>query len=230
MTPLVFLPGMMCDERLFTPQTEVLSADREIHHLSIGAHQSMQEIAADVLTQAPPHFALTGLSMGGIVAMEVIRQAPERVERLALLDTNPLAEAIDRQQAREPQMDKVKAGGLREVMRDELKPNYLVDGPLKPVVLDLCMEMAEELGVEVFINQSLALQQRPDQQDTLRSINIPTLVLCGAEDRLCPIERHQLMHDLIVGSELVIIDDAGHMPTLEQPEATTAALAKWLEE
>lgn len=230
MTPLVLLPGMMCDERLFAPQIEVFGANRDIHPIAIGAHQSMQEIAADVLTQAPPQFALAGLSMGGIVAMEVIRQAPQRITKLALLDTNPLAEALDRQQAREPQISKVQQGGLIEVMRDELKPNYLVDGPRKADILDLCMDMALQLGVEVFVNQSRALQNRPDQQDTLPAIAVPTLILCGAEDRLCPVERHELMHELIPGSSLTVIAGAGHMPTLEQPETTTAALQHWLEE
>ena len=229
MTPLVLLPGMMCDERLFAPQIEAFAASRDVVAIGIGDHQTMQAIAADVLTQAPPRFALAGLSMGGIVAMEVIRQAPERVEKLALLDTNPLAEASDRQQAREPQIKKVLAGGLHEVMRDELKPNYLVDGPRKAKLLDLCMDMAMQLGVEVFINQSRALQTRPDQQETLRAIDVPTLVLCGAEDLLCPVERHELMHELITESDLKIIKGAGHMPTLEQPQPTTAALQHWLE-
>ncbi len=230
MTPLVLLPGMMCDERLFAPQIEDFSAERKICPLAIGSHQTMQDIAADVLAKSPETFALAGLSMGGIVAMEVMRQAPERVEKLALLDTNPLAEIEEKQLAREPQILKVQNGGLIEVMRDELKPNYLVDGPNKPKILDLCMDMAVDLGVEVFINQSRALQNRPDQQDTLSHIEVPTLILCGAADRLCPVERHELMHELIPGSKLTVIEGAGHMPTLEQPAQTTAALQNWLEE
>lgn len=114
-------------------------------------------------------------------------------------------------------------------MRDEMKPNYLTEGPGKQAVLDLCMEMAMDLGPGVFINQSRALRDRPDRQEVLRGVSVPTLVLCGREDRLCPIERHELMHGLIPGSTLEIIDGAGHLPVLEQPETTTAALARWLE-
>ncbi len=100
----------------------------------------------------------------------------------------------------------------------------------KQSVLDICMEMALSLGPEVFMRQSRALRDRPDQQQTLRNLDIPVLVLCGAEDRLCPVERHQLMHDLIPASSLVVIENAGHMPTLEQPEKTTEALRTWLEQ
>lgn len=221
---------MMCDGRLFGPQVAALGLTRAIHLAPLTNHDTVEALAAEVLAHAPPRFALAGLSMGGIVAMEVIRQAPERVERLALLDTNPRAELPEAKAKRGPQMEKVKAGKLRQVMRDELKPNYLIDGPRKPATMDLCMAMATDLGPEVFLRQSIALRDRPDQQDTLRAVRVPTLVLMGAEDRLCPRDRHELMHDLIPGSRFEVIDDAAHMPTLEQPDKTTAALIRWLED
>lgn len=189
----------------------------------------MAELAADVLQHAPQRFALAGLSMGGIVAMEIMAQAPERVTRLALLDTNPRAELPEIRARRAPQISKVQQGQLRSVMRDEMKPNYLVDGPNKQAVMELCMQMAMDLGPDVFVRQSIALRDRPDQQDVLCKINVPTLVLCGREDRLCPVERHELMLDLIPGAHLEIIDGAAHLPTLEKPNETTAALARWLE-
>ncbi len=224
MTPLVWLPGMMCDARMFGPQVTAfggLVGD-------IDGHDTMQALAADVLANAPERFALVGLSMGGIVAMEIMAQAPDRVTRLALLDTNPRAETPDMQARRGPQMDAVRAGHLRAVMRDEMKPNYLADGAGKAAILDLCMDMAEALGPDTFIRQSRALRDRPDQQDTLRGVTVPTLILCGREDRACPVERHEVMHALIPHSTLTIIDGAGHLPTLEKPEATNAALARWL--
>lgn len=230
MTPLVLLPGMMCDARLFGPQIATFGQTRAIHIPPIGKHDSMAALAAEVLTHAPPRFALAGLSMGGILAMEMLAQAPDRIARLALLDTNPRAELPEVKARRAPQIAAAQSGHLREVMRDEMKPNYLADGPGKQAVLDLCMDMAMDLGPNVFINQSLALRNRPDQQDTLRRVRVPTLILCGREDRLCPVERHELMHDLIPGSTLTIIERAGHLPVLEQPEETTAALARWLEE
>lgn len=229
MTPLVLLPGMMCDARLFASQIADFSGKRPLHCAPIGGQDTVQALAAGVLAHAPPRFALAGLSMGGIVAMEILRQAPARVAGLALLDTNPKAELDEMRARRGPQMDKVRAGRLDAVMRDEMKPNYLTDGPHRAEILDLCMDMALSLGPEVFLNQSRALAARPDQQDTLRGYRGPALVLCGRDDALCPVERHELMHELIAGSTLRIVDDAGHLPTLEQPDKTTAALAAWLE-
>lgn len=229
MTPLVLLPGMMCDARLFAPQIAALSATRTIHVAPIGDKDNVADLAAQVLAHAPPMLALAGLSMGGIVAMEIYRQSPNRIERIAFLDTNPLAEMPEVAAGREPQIAKALAGGLRSVMRDEMKPRYLADGPNKAVTLDLCMEMAMSHGVDVFVNQSRALQMRSDQQEILRKITVPTLALCGRDDTLCPVHRHELICDLVPGTVLEIIEGAGHLPTLEQPEKTTAALAHWLE-
>lgn len=219
---------MMCDARLFEPQIAALSSKHAIHAAPLVAHDTIPALAAEVLAHAPPEFALIGLSMGGIVAMEIMAQAPERVTRLALLDTNPKAELPEVKAKRVPQMERVRAGGLAHVMREEMKPNYLADTPNRAAILDLCMEMALALGPDAFLRQSAALRDRQDRQDVLRAVDVPTLVLCGREDRLCPIERHELMQSLISSSRLVIIDGAGHLPTLERPEETTAALLDWL--
>jgi len=229
MIPLVFLPGMMCDGRLFAPQIAALSATRPLMTFPLSARDNVQDLAADILSHAPPEFALAGLSMGGIVAMEVVRQASYRVQKLALLDTNPLAEAAEVAGRRGPQMAAVRNGRLQQVMRDEMKPNYLANGPGRKAILDLCMDMATDLGPEVFLRQSRALMNRPDQTATLSVYTGRSLVLCGRHDGLCPVERHMLMHDLLPRSTFTIIDDAGHLPTLEQPEQTTAALIRWLE-
>lgn len=226
--PVLFLPGMMCDARLFAPQIAMLSADRAVMVAPLNRRTSFVELAQDILGQAPPRFALAGLSMGGIAAMEVVRQAPERITRLALMDTNPLAEPADRAALRDPQIERVRTGGLRAVMRDEMKPNYLADGPHTGRILDLCMAMSDALGVDVFSNQSRALQQRPDQCDTLRSVSVPTLVLCGEHDTLCPLDRHELMCDLIAGARLAVVPGAGHLPVLEQPQHTNKELMQWL--
>ena len=230
MTPLVMIPGMMCDERLFASQINELSKRREVHFAKITDHETISELASDVLNNAPPVFALAGLSMGGIVAMEIVSQAPERVERLALLDTNPLAELPDVLKRRGPQIDAIKNGQLKEIIRDEMKPNYLFDGVRKTEILKLCMDMALDIGPDAFIRQSIALRDRVDQKNTLGSYKRPALVLCGRHDVLCPLERHELMHTLLENSKLEIIEDAGHLPTLEQPKITTMALASWLED
>lgn len=228
--PVVLLPGMMCDARLFAPQIAALSQRRAVQVAALVAHDSTAALAAEVLAHAPPRFALAGLSMGGIVAMEVMAQAPERVARLALLDTNPRAETPQVAARRQPQIDRALAGDLAAIMRDEMKPNYLAPGPGQGPILDLCMAMALDLGPQVFARQSRALRDRPDRQEVLRGVAVPTLVLCGAHDRLCPLERHELMHALIAGSRLAVIPDAGHLPTLEHPERTTAELLRWLED
>jgi pimeloyl-ACP methyl ester carboxylesterase len=229
MVPLVLIPGMMCDARMWGAIPAALHPRPVVHHMPVGA-DTMEALARDVLRDAPPRFALAGLSMGGIVAMEVLAQAPERVERLALLDTNPRAELPEVQARREPQIARALQGGLAKVMRDEMKPNYLAEGPDQKAILDLCLDMALSLGPEVFARQSRALRDRQDRQAALARFKGPALVLMGAQDRLCPRDRHDLMHELMPQSELVIIDGAGHLPTLERPDETTAALRRWLEE
>lgn len=222
------VPGMMCDERIFSPQIEALSQNLEVTIADISNFSSVRELASDVLKKAPKKFSLLGHSMGGIVAMEIYSQEPNRIEKLILMDTNPKAELDEVKLKREPQIREVNKGKLLEVMRDEMKPNYLAESENKRSVLNICMDMALSLGPDVFINQSRALQSRLDQQNTIQSINIPVLVMCGSEDKLCPVERHEMMHNMISDSDLKIINNAGHMPTLEQPRETTEVIKEWL--
>lgn len=229
MTPLVLIPGMMCDARMWGNIPGALHPRPLLHVLPNGA-DNMPDLARLLLQGAPQRFALAGLSMGGILAMEVLAQAPDRVERLALLDTNPRAEMPEVQARREPQIAKALTGGLRSVIRDEMKPNYLASGPGKKAILDLCLDMALTLGPEVFARQSRALRARADRQAALAAFKGPALVLMGAQDRLCPRDRHELMHELMPQSQLVIVEGAGHLPALERPVETTTALRRWLEE
>ncbi len=224
---LVLLPGMMCDARMWG---DLSSLGRPLLHILPTEAASMVELARMVLQSAPPRFALAGLSMGGILAMEVVAQAPHRVTHLALLDTNPLAEAPLVQSNRARQIDRIRSGDLAGVLRDEMKPNYLVPGPNRRAILDLCMDMALHLGPEVFIRQSLALRDRADQTATLAAFKGPALVLTGEGDRLCPRDRHDLMHRLMPQSRLAILAGAGHLPPLEQPQATVEALSLWLKD
>ena len=222
------VPGMMCDERIFSPQIEELSQNLEVTIADISRYPTVRELASDVLKKAPNKFSLLGHSMGGIVAMEIYSQEPKRIEKLILMDTNPKAELDEVKLKREPQIREVNKGKLLEVMRDEMKPNYLAESENKRSVLNVCMDMALTLGPDVFINQSRALQTRADQQNTIQSIKIPVLIMCGSEDKLCPVERHEMMHNMISDSDLKIINNAGHMPTLEQPRETTEVLKEWL--
>ena len=228
MTPLVMIPGMMCDERIFAPQIEELVSKRSVHIADISKHDTISDLAADVLSHAPPKFCLVGHSMGGIVAMEICAQDPKRIEKLVLMDTNPLVELEEVKLKREPQISDALSGKLINVIRDEMKPNYLASSENQDIILNICLEMALSLGPKVFINQSRALQTRADQQSNIQSINIPVLIMCGSEDKLCTVERHEMMHNMISNSELKIINNAGHMPTLEQPSETTEVLKEWL--
>jgi len=226
--PLVLLPSMMCDARLFGPQIAELSADMAVMVAPITQGERIEEIASSLLDLLPARFALAGLAMGGIVAMELLRRAPDRITRIALMCTNPLAETPAIAADREPQIVKARSGRLLEVMREEMKPNYLAPGPHRAEVLDLVVDMAEALGPDVFIRQSRALQRRKDQQAVLRKCRTPALILCGEHDQLCPVKRHTFMAELIPYAELVVLESSGHLPTLEQPDATTAALRSWM--
>jgi len=230
MLPIIFLPGMMCDARLFFPQIAALSCKHTVLIAPMGEARTMAKLAELVLEKAPPRFALAGLSMGGILAMEILKQASERVDRVALLDTNPLAERPEIKARRVPQIEAVQSGELARVMREQMIPNYFANDVSTRNLQHLCVEMALQLGPEVFINQSIALRDRPDQTETLRGFTGKSLVVCGREDVLCPVDRHELMRDLLPDSRLEIIEDAGHLITLEKPEQTTAALTRWMEE
>lgn len=223
--PLVLLPGMMCDQRLFSPQIAALSAHAP-YCADLSQDDTVQAMAIRILSGAPERFALAGLSMGGIVAMEVLRQAPDRVARLALMDTNPLAELPEVQAARAPQIARAEAGDLARMMRDTFIPRYLATPDAG--IEQTCLDMADALGPEVFARQSRALRDRPDQCDTLRGYTGPALILTGAEDQLCPRDRHALMHQFMPHATYRVIERAGHLPTLERPDQTTEALRQWL--
>ena len=228
MTPVVMIPGMMCDERIFAHQIEELGTDTEVYIADISKYSSIQELASDVLKNSPPNFFLVGHSMGGIVAMEMCSQEPDRIEKLVIMDSNPKSELEETKLKREPQIRNVISGNLAQVMKEEMKPNYLADSYKQKDILNTCMEMALTLGPEVFVRQSRALQDRDDQQSTLKDLNIPVLIMCGAEDKLCSLEKHELMHNIINDSKLEVVMDAGHMPTLEQPQKTTEVIKSWL--
>ena len=230
MGDLILLPGMMCDARLFAPQIEALQGRvRLTVPLPVSA-ADMGQLAEKVLADAPKRFALGGVSMGGILAMEIMRRAPGRVTHLALIDTNPFAERDEVKTRRGPQIEAVKAGRLATIMRDEMKPNYFTHRDDSAALRDLAMAMATDIGADAFVAQSLALRDRQDYEATLRRVTCPTLILCGRHDQLCPVERHEAMKEMIPHARLLIIEDAGHLPTIETPDIVTIALQELLEE
>jgi pimeloyl-ACP methyl ester carboxylesterase len=225
---LVLLPGMMCDERLFAPQISLFSSSHLISTPSFGTHRSVTLIAEKILKELPPSFSLLGLSMGGIIAMEMMRLAAHRVSRLALLDTNPFPDTPNTQNIRNLHIKQVQKGNLKHIMKENLKPKYLAKNS-KKYILNTCMNMALSLGNQAFISQSMALRDRNSQENTLHAIHVPTLILCGKEDTLCPLEQHTFMNQTIPQSVFAVVEKAGHLPTLEQPSLTNRHLQSWLQ-
>jgi pimeloyl-ACP methyl ester carboxylesterase len=220
---VLLLPGMMCDARQWVEQEANIS--QPVFHADTRKHDSITEMARSVLQDAPDQFAMVGLSMGGILAFEIWRQAADRVTHLALLDTNPHAESPERQTVRLQQIVDAASGRLRELATESLKPLYLAkvhreDENLLGAILDMAMD----LGPDVFRTQSLALRGRIDSVPTLPSITCPTIVMCGDEDILCPVAYHELMAAKIPNARLRVIENCGHLSSLEQPQAVTSAL------
>nr|WP_245220436.1 MULTISPECIES: alpha/beta fold hydrolase [unclassified Ruegeria] len=219
----------MCDARLYRPQIEVFSQTRPVTVAPLSAGERIEEIASGLLDQLPHRFALAGLSMGGVVALELIRRAPERVSRLCLMATDAQADTPQIAAGREDLIIGAQGGRLEEVMRKLVGSDTLAPGPQRIPILNGLLAMAQDLGVETFVRQMRALQRRPDQQAALRRIKVPTLVLCGAHDTLTPVKRHSFMAELIPGAELLVIEKAGHLPTLETPDIVNEALQTWLD-
>lgn len=227
--PLLLVPGMMCDARLFGHQIATLSQDRCVMVCSMTAGQTTAEMAAFILQSAPQKFALAGHCLGGMVAMEMLKAAPERITRIALIDTSPLAESPSMAAGREPMIMAARLGRLEEALEGEMKPDYLSPASNRDRVLRIYKTMGLKLGCDVFVNQTRALQRRPDQQKTLRMAKLPAMALCGEDDTLCPVHRHEIMAGLMPHGSLCTIANAGHLLPLEQPEATTEALGAWLQ-
>lgn len=197
---------------------------------SITQGERIEEMASQLLDQLPMRFALAGLGLGGMVAMEVLRRASDRVTRLCLMDTDPLAETPAEAAERELMIVGARAGRLSEMLAQTVRPEHLSASQGRRNVQLHLQQMGMDLGPEVFTRQSRAMQRRRDQQSTLRKCKVPTLILCGAEDTLTPLKRHSFMAELIRGAKLCVLDGAGHVPPLEQPEAVTEALRAWMQQ
>lgn len=228
-THLVLVPGLLCTAALWGPQIEALSDIAEITVADHTRHDSMAAIARSILAQAPERFALAGLSMGGYISYEIVRQAPERVTKLALLDTGSRADAPERSAGRRELIATAEREGARKAMEVLLSvlvhPDRLLDGPLIGKVL----QMGEDTGPDAFKRQQTAIMTRPDNRPLLPSIKSPTLVVVGQEDALTPVELSQEIAAGIPGAQLEIVPHCGHLSTLEQPEAVNRAMRTWLE-
>jgi pimeloyl-ACP methyl ester carboxylesterase len=226
--PIVLVPGLTCSARLYAEQIPALWRCGPVMIADHTRDDSMAALARRILVAAPPRFALAGLSMGGYIAFEIMRQAAGRVTKLALLDTGPRADTPEQTERRRVVMAMAKAGRYAEIP-DLAFPLYVHrnrhgDEALKRIV----RTMAEETGAEAYLRQQQAILSRPDSRPGLAAITCPTLVLVGEGDEATPPELAREIAAGIAGSRLVTIADSGHLSTLERPQAVTTALVEWM--
>lgn len=219
----------MCDARLFGPQIADLSREMAVTVAPVSSGERVEEVASALLDVLPRRFALVGLGLGGMVAMELQRRAPDRVARLMLISTTPLAETPQQAAELDPLIIKARTGRLREAVRALRPVDCLAPGPFRMEIQAMLDEMAEGLGVDVFTRQIRVLQRRRDQQSALRKLRVPVTVLCGAHDITLPVKRHAFLAELIPGARLEVIEDAGHLSPLEAPDAVSDAIRDWLQ-
>lgn len=225
---LFLLPGLLCDAALWRPQVEALADVADIAVADFTSQDNVADMARSVLDAAPERFALAGLSMGGYVAHEIMRQAPERVDRLALLDTSA-REDTDEQRARRRGLIELAQKGQFKGITPRLLPLFLHADRLDDTPLvETVTGMAQRVGKDAFLRQQKAILGRPDSRAQLSGYRCSTLVLCGRQDALTPLEVSEEMAEAIPGADLVVIEECGHLATLEKPEPVNAALRAWL--
>lgn len=228
--PLVLLPGLLCDAALWEPQLSDLADIADFFVADLTGHETIGNMAASVLRDSPwRQFALAGLSMGGYVAQEIMRQAPQRVTRLALLDTRSRPELPEETKRRHQFMKLARTERGFTPVTQRMLPLMVHESRVKEAALvAVIREMAERTGVEGYIRQQKAIISRPDYRPALASIICPTLVLCGRQDRLTPLENSKEMAHGIPKADLAVIEECGHMSTLERPREVNRAMRRWL--
>lgn len=228
-TPLLLLPGLLCDAALWRHQIDHLGDVADIRVPGLAEDESIDAMAQRVLAAAPPRFSLAGLSMGGYVALAIMRRAPERVVRLALFDTSARPDTEEQTRRRRGLIELAEKGRFRGVTPRLLPllvhPARLED---RPLAMDI-MGMAERVGRTGFLRQQKAILGRPDGRPALAAIACPTLVAAGRADALTPLEVNAELAALIPGAKFVVVEESGHLPAMEQPVATTALLRYWLQ-
>lgn len=226
--PLVLVPGLMSDARIFSDQIVAFGGERAVHLAPICDGLSIGDMARRVLETAPARFAVMGQGLGALVAMDMLRIDPARVTRIAMVTCSPLAETPQEAATREDRIVSAKAGLFEQVARAEVPDTALAPGTNVARVHRSLELMLRTVGSERFLRQSRAMQRRPDMQKVLRRMRAPALVLSGAHDTIIPPRRHEFMAELIPHAEYKVLENAGHMPLLESPAEVTAALKPWL--
>lgn len=227
MTPFVLIPGLNCDGRIYAPATTVLWPHGPVTLANHLAGTGLPEIAANILRDAPPRFALAGFSMGGYLAFEMLRQAPERVLKLALIDTNPHTDTPEAAEVRRRQVEQTRAGKFGLVTEQSFTGLVHPDNAGNSGLYAIHRAMAETAGPEAYVRHQQAIMERPDCRPMLRTIEVPTLIVVGKSDTISPVQAATEMADGIAGSRLVIVQRAGHMAPLENSLVVNRAVAEW---
>jgi pimeloyl-ACP methyl ester carboxylesterase len=227
---MVFIPGLLCDAALWGPQVEGLADLGDFWIPDLRTQTSIREMADTILEQSPfTGFALAGLSMGGYVALDIMRRAPGRVTRLALLDTRATPDTPEESERRRDlmrlaQIERGFTPVTNRLLPLLVHPSRTQDAPLVSVIRG----MAERTGIDGFVRQQTAIIGRPDSRPGLKDIRAPTLILCGREDAITPLRLHEEMAQAIPGATLVLVEQCGHLSTLERPVEVNRALRDWL--
>jgi len=225
---LVLVPGLLCDVDMWEHQSRNLSEAADIKIADVTRSETIIGLAEAVLAMSPEKFALAGLSMGGYVSLEIMRRAPERLTKLALLDTSARSDSTEQTRLRHHFIRLTREGKFEDVISTILP---LIVHPDRRQDEQLCnniKQMNRRVGPEIFLRQQAAIIGRPDSRNDLSRIKCPTLILCGRQDALTPLEAHEEMSSRIPKARLAIIEDCGHMSTMERPQAITALLRDWL--
>jgi pimeloyl-ACP methyl ester carboxylesterase len=227
--PLLLLPGTLCNEALFAHQMAHLTDIARPQVVAVHLQDNLQDVARYVLQQLEGSFAVVGLSYGGIVAFELWRQAASRIKGMALLNTTPRAVSPETRERQQRFVGMAHLGEFRSITTDFLKdamlhPDHRRDQKLREAVLD----MAQTIGIQGFVNTVKAQLNRPDSTGDLARITCPTLVLTGREDNVVPLPVHVEMAQALPNSHLIVVEQCGHLSTMEQPEVVTGALRQWL--
>ena len=229
---VAFFPGLLCDAALFEHQRAAFAAAGYIPYMadfSAAHHESFEAMVLDVLSDLPETFSIAALSLGGYAALKVLELAPHRVDRLALLDTNARADAPEAASRRRGLLELAAKGNFKGVT-PRLLPLYLHKSRLEDTALtEAVMAMAERLGADVFARQQGAILARRDQRDTLAAFDKPVLVICGREDQVTPLFLSEEMAQLAPQGDLLVIDDCGHLTSMERPDQVTEALLNWMQ-
>jgi pimeloyl-ACP methyl ester carboxylesterase len=227
--PLLLLSGLLSDGALWRAQVEGLAdVAAPVMIPDLSQDDTIAGMARRALAAAPPRFAVAGLSMGGYVALEIMRLAPERATKLALLDTSARTDTPEQAERRRGAIELAEGGGFDGVA-DRMLPNLVhPDRLTDPDLVSAIRAMARRLGKDGFLRKQRAIMGRIDSRPHLPRIACPTLVLCGREDASTPVALHEEMAALVPGARLEVVERCGHMSAMERPAEVTAALRRWL--